>query len=592
MGDKVVYDFGGYATKNDLRCSDGRTIRRDAFIEQDGMTVPLVYGHLHDDLDHVLGHALLENRADGVYVYGKFNDTKTGQNAKLLVQHGDITFLSIFANQLVEKSKNVLHGAIREVSLVLAGANPGARIDNMAIAHEDGSQTELEDEAIIYTGLSFVKMEEISHKDENTMNPPAGSFAHETTPNPDTETVGDVFNTLSEKQKNVVYAMIAEAIDASAETNGTVAQSDLAHSNEGDRGMKYNVFDSTADNSVDERNSLSHDQMKEIFADAVRYGSLKDSFLRHLDEYGFDHPEYLFPDARTVNGQPAMVQRRMEWVAGVLSGTYHTPFSRIKSISADITADEARAKGYVKASKKTDEIIKLLRRTTGPTTIYKKQKLDRDDITDITDLDVVAWLKSEMRVMLDEEVARAILVGDGRASDSADKINEDSIRPIYSDDDFYVERSELAADADAEDCIEAVLRARENYSGSGSPSMYTTTGFLNDMLLLKDNNGRRLYATQVELETALRVKSIIEVPVMNSVERDLTVGGVRTLELRAIVVNLKDYTVGADKGGQVSLFDDFDIDYNQQKFLIETRISGALVMPKSAIVVEQVKPAG
>jgi hypothetical protein len=586
MPNKADYDFGGYATKNDLKCSDGRTIRRDAFIEQDGMTVPLVYGHLHNDIEHVLGHALLENREDGMYAYGKFNDTVNGKNAKLLVQHGDITMLSIFANGLVEKSKNVLHGAIREVSLVLAGANPGAKIDNMVIAHEDGSQIELEDEAIIYTGVP-IKME-VAEVAEPEVVTHADAAAASTSD----KTVAEVFDGLTDEEKTVVYAMIAEAIDASVNSDATVAQSDIAHSNEGETVMKNNVFDSAADNSAEEKNTLSHAQMNEIFTHAIRYGSLKESFLKHVGEYGFDHPEYLFPDARTVTGQPAMIQRRMEWVAGVLSGTYHTPFSRIKSITADITADEARAKGYVKAAKKTEEVIKLLRRTTGPTTIYKKAKLDRDDITDITDFDVVVWQKSEMRVMLDEEVARAILISDGRAAESADKINEDNIRPIYSDDDMYVVRTELADDETAEDCIEAVLRARENYEGSGSPTMYTTTGFLNDMLLLKDNNNRRMYATQVELETALRVKAIVEVPVMNGVHRDITGVDARTLNLRAIVVNLKDYTVGADKGGQVSLFEDFDIDYNQQKFLIETRISGALTMPKSAIVIEQVAPAG
>lgn len=587
MANKSDYDFSGYATKNDLKCSDGRTIRRDAFVEQDGQTVPLVYGHMHNDIEHVIGHGLLENRQDGMYVYGKFNDTPNGRNAKILVENGDITMLSIFANQLVERSKNVLHGAIREVSLVLAGANPGARIDNLAIAHEDGSETELDDEAIIFTGLS-IKMEELpqlSHKDTTIVTPTPSTSA--TSGSPD-ETVGDVFNTLSDKQKTVVYAMIAEAIDSVSNDN-TVAQSDF--NSEGES-MKHNVFDGTSGNSAEESNTLSHDQMKEIFSDAVRYGSLKDSFLAHVDAYGFDHPEYLFPDARTITGKPIMIQRRMEWVAGVLGATFHNPFSRIKSITADITADDARAKGYVKASRKVEDVIKLLRRTTTPTTIYLKAKLDRDDITDITDFDVVAWKKAQMRVSLDEEVGRAILIGDGRAGDAADKINEENIRPIYGDDALYVERVELLVDADAENCIEEVLRSREYYEGSGSPTMYTTTGFLNDMLLLKDTTGRRLYATQQELETALRVKTIVEVPVMNGIHRDITGTGARRLDLRAIIVNLADYTIGADKGGEVNLFDNFDIDYNQQKFLIETRISGALTMPKAAIVIEQVGVSG
>jgi hypothetical protein len=625
MADKVTYDFSGYATKNNLKCSDGRTILKDAFKHQNGLVVPLVWQHLHNEAENILGHALLENREDGVYVYAQFNETKAGQHAKMLVQHGDITALSIYANQLAEKAKSVIHGVIREVSLVLAGANPGARIDNMTIAHGDGSEDESAEDAVIYTNEA-IKMEELTHAD-----------ATATDVKTDGETVGDVFNTLSEKQKNVVYAMIAEALDQAAGSDGTMAQADGAMAqaddtsnpdetvgdvfntlsekqknvvyamiaeamdqasnsaaqsatNSGDNAMKHNVFDKSQ--LAEEENTLTHEQTSEIIADAVRYGSLKDSFLQHVDAYGIDHPEYMFPDARAVAGAPSMIQRRMDWVAGVLSGTYHTPFSRIKSLVANITEEEARAKGYIKGNLKKDEVIKMLRRTTTPTTIYKKQKLDRDDITDITDFNVVTWLKGEMRAMLDEEAARAILIGDGRDGASIDHINDENIRPIYTDDALYSIKVELDEAKDAEDFIEAVLRSRENYGGSGNPTMYTTTGFLNDMLLLKDTTNRRLYATLGELETVLRVGKIVEVPVMNGVTRDVTVGGARTLALRAIIVNLKDYTVGADKGGEVSLFDDFDIDFNQQKFLIETRMSGALSVPYSAIVIEQVTTAG
>ena len=572
------YDFSGYATKNNIKCTDGRIIHKDAFKDNDGGTVPLVWQHLHNEPTNILGHALLENREDGVYAYGVFNNSPAGQNAKLLVQNGDITHLSIYANNLVEKSKNVVHGAIREVSLVVSGANPGAVIEHLTMAHSDGSSFEVEDEAVIFTD-SQIEISEIKHQNgtEEQMGQKILEHAEE-------ETVEDVFNTLSEKQKNVVYALIAEIVSD---------EEDLKQSDEGDENeMKHNVFDGSTFNK-DQGPTLTHAQIKTIFDDAVACGSLRESFLAHAGTYGIDNIDYLFPDAKTVTGEPTWIKRRTEWVSSVLSGTRHTPFSRIKSVHADITADAARAKGYIKGNLKKEEVFGLLKRTTTPTTIYKKQKLDRDDVIDITDLNVVAWLKAEMRLMLDEELARAILIGDGRDAESEDKINPVNIRPIYSDDALYAPRVLLESTETIEDFIEAVIRSRENYEGSGSPVLYTTTSLLTDMLLLKaSGDGRRMYATQAELEAALRVSRIVEVPVMSGVSRDITVPAPATLNLKGILVNLSDYTVGADKGGEVSMFDDFDIDYNQMKYLIETRCSGALTLPKSAIIFEQTAAAG
>ena len=579
------YDFSGYATKNDLKCADGRIIRKDAFKECDGQIVPLVWQHLHNEPTNVLGHALLENKDDGVIAHCVVNTTPAGQNAKLLVQHGDITAMSIYANNLIQKSKDVIHGVIREVSLVLAGSNPGALIDNLSIAHADGTETNVDDEAIIYTGLKLtLPVADLQHADTTT---PASSS--------DGETVADVFNTLNEKQKAVVYALVSQIMEAESSDN-SVAQSavddKLNHSDKGDeKVMKKNVFDKKGDVEEKPTTTLTHDQFAVIQADAIKCGSFKEAFLAHQAEYGIENIDYLFPDARTVTPTPAMIQRRMEWVPGVIGGTYHSRFSRIKSLAADITADAARAKGYVKAALKKDEVISLLRRTTTPTTVYKKQKLDRDDIVDITDLDVVAWLKSEMRMMLDEELARAVLVGDGREAEDEDKIDETCLRPIWTDDEMYVENVTLADDATTNDVIDAIIRSRKNYNGSGSPVLYTTPDVLTDMLLLKATiDGRRMYATQAELEAALRVSKIVEVPVMADLSREdgEFEEAPAEVNLLGIIVNLKDYTMGADKGGEVNLFDDFDIDYNQYKYLIETRCSGALVLPKSAIVIEQV----
>ena len=567
------YDFSGWATKNNLKCSDGRTILKHAFKEDDGKTVPMVWNHQHNDPLNVLGHARLENRDDGVYAYGVFNDTEAGQSAKLLVEHGDVVALSIYANQLKQQGPNVIHGAIREVSLVLAGANPGAFIDSV-ITHGEES----EDEATIYTGEGV----ELFHAETppttspatpKTEIPPADSKSE------DEETVADVFNTLNEKQKTVVYAMIGQALEENKEPE----DNNNTDNSEGGTFMKHNVFDK---DDTQKETTLSHSDMTAILTDAKRYGSLRDSVLAH----GIDQIDYLFPDARTMDAPPQFIQRKNGWVQNVMSGTHHTPFSRIKSVFADITADEARAKGYIKGNLKKDEVFALLKRTTTPTTIYKKQKLDRDDVVDITDFDVVAWLKSEMRVMLDEEIARAILVGDGRLAASDDKINETNIRPIWKDDDLYsikatVEVTEaMTDDQKAKAFIRAAIKARKNYQGSGNCQLFCPEDVLTDCLLMEDTQGRVIYDSVTKLATALRVSEIVPVPVMENLTRT---SGADTLTLLGIIVDLNDYNVGADKGGAVNMFDDFDIDYNAQKYLIETRCSGALIKPYSAIVLEQ-----
>lgn len=582
------FDFSGYATKNDLACSDGRTIRKDAFKKNDGETVPLVWQHTHNDPANVLGHALLENREDGVYAFGKFNETEAGKNARQLVKHGDIKSLSIFAGGLIQNGANVVHGAIREVSLVLSGANPGALIDNLNIAHSDGSYDVVDDEAIIYTGLDITQ-DFVAHKknDDDNQN---GSKKDKD----DEKTVRDVFNTMSEDQKNVVYAMVAQAAsgadDDDDDDDNDDDDDDVQHNYEGGYNMKNNVFDNSAEPI---HQTLSHAQIEAIMEDARETGSLKESFLYHAGQYGIDNIDVLFPDAKTVTPTPHFIKREDDWVAGVISGTRHTPFSRIKSTAADITADEARALGYVKKGNlKKEEVINLLKRVTTPTTIYKKQKLDRDDIIDITDLDVVSWLKAEMRMMLDEELARAVLIGDGRDAESMDKIQENHIRPIATDDEMYAHRVTLENDVDTDGLIEAIIRSRKHYKGQGVPKFYTTTDILTDMLLLKDQMGRRMYSGVAEIKSMLRVSDIVEVPVMEN--ETYTNEALETTDLIGIIVNLNDYSLGADKGGQVSMFDDFDIDYNQYKYLMETRCSGALTRPKSALVIEkkQADPIG
>ena len=585
------FDFSGWATRNDLKCSDGRIIRKDAFKGNNGQKVPLVWNHQHTDPNEVLGHAILENRDEGVYAYCKFNETESGQTAKLLVQHGDVNALSIYANQLKQQGPNVMHGNIRELRLVLAGASPGAFIESI-IKHGEES----DEEAIIFTGenVSLAHAgcgestesteqsaeEELKHADkadEKKEDPKMADEAKKTEGGE--KTVADVFNELTEEQKTVVYAMIGQALEDAGNGNDD--------SEGGNEEMKHNVFDTDTEN---QENVLSHDAMQTIIGDAKRFGSLKESFLAHADDYGITNIDYLFPEAKSLNTPPEFIKREMGWVQKVMSGVHHTPFSRIKSMFADITEDEARAKGYIKGKLKKEEVFSLLKRTTTPTTIYKKQKLDRDDVIDITDFDVVAWLKSEMRMMLDEEIARAILVGDGRLASSDDKINESNIRPIWKDEDLYNIKSTIEVDAaatpdqKAKAFIRACIKSRKNYKGSGTPTLYTTEDVLTDCLLLEDLNGRIIYDTEEKLRTALRVSAIVTVPVMEGLKRNDDEGN--NLDLMGIIVNLADYNVGADKGGAINMFDDFDIDYNQQKYLIETRCSGALIKPFSAITLE------
>ncbi len=631
----MSYDFSGWATRANLRCSDGRTILRDAFKDNDGQTVPLVWNHQHNNPNNVLGHALLENRKDGVYAYCSFNDNESGAISKNLVQHGDVVALSIYANKLQQQGSNVVHGAIREVSLVLAGANPGAYIDSV-VSHGDDS----DEEAVIYCGYPLQHAEEdagngktiqdvidtmdedqkkvlyilvgeamkgqssddednsdeggdeeMAHSEETVADIFEGmddrqkqvayaliGAAQDEDSEPLSEQATQVYESMDEKQKNVVAYLVGQAMNGAADTDdddGEDGEDD--EDDEEEPEMKHNVFDKY-DTSED---VLSHSEMDTIIGDAKRYGSMKESFLSHADEYGIDQIDYLFPDAKTLNNTPEFIKRDTDWVTKVMGGVHHSPFSRIKSIFADITEDEARAKGYIKGKMKKEEVFSLLKRTTTPTTVYKKQKMDRDDVTDITDFDVIAWLKSEMRMMLDEELARAFLFGDGRLSSSDDKINESNIRPIISDEDLYTIKAAVTAGTTdgekASNFIVAAIKARKDYKGSGNPTLFTTEDMLTNMLLLTDTTGRDLYTDEAQLAKKLRVKEIVTVPVME------TLKDADGNEVCGLIVNLADYNVGADKGGSINMFDDFDIDYNQQKYLIETRCSGALIKPYSAI---------
>ena len=598
---KEGYDFGGWATKANLLCSDGRVIMPDAFAHNDGQRVPLVWNHQHSDPDHILGYADLENRPEGVYAHCKFNETDTGNVAKQLVQHGDIVSLSIYANGLTEKKSHVTHGNIREVSLVLAGANPGAGIDSVTLSHGEDS----DDEGIVYSDTSLDLAAEVSHSDDTNSELSHADDNSDKKPEDDEETVMDVFNTLNEKQKNAVYAMIGAAYEA------TPPAKDEENTNEeGDTDMKHNVFDTDVQK---ENQVLSHSDITAIISDAKRTGSLRDAAIAHnageithaaTDDdghqvtYGVANIDYLFPDARNITREPLFIKRDTGWVTVVMSAVKHSPFSRIKSIFADITADDARAKGYLKGKQKVEEVFTLLKRSTTPTTIYKKQKMDRDDVVDITDFDVVSWIKSEMRVMLDEEIARAILVGDGRSTASDDKINESNIRPIWKDDSLYTIKATVQLGTSETETtkgkkfIKAVLKARKNYKGSGNPILLTTEDVLTDLLLIEDTNGRNIYESVDKLATALRVSKIVTSPVLENQTRagvELVDGDTKTRTLMGIIVNLADYTVGADKGGAVNLFEDFDIDFNQQKYLIETRCSGALTKPYSAIAIESME---
>ena len=572
------FDFSGWATRNNLKCSDGRTIMKDAFKSNDGQVVPLVWNHQHNDSENVLGHALLENRDEGVYAYCSFNDTSRGQDAKTMVEHGDITALSIYANKLKQNGSNVIHGAIREVSLVLAGANPGAYIDSIMSHGEDSDE-----DAVIYTGepIALYHAEENIETEEKIVE---NEVVHSEDKTPENEkNPKEIFDTLNEEQQDLVYKLIGQALNE--------GKSD-ENNKEDDNMIKHNVFEQ---NEETKENVLSHADMENLFKRGKQLGSLREAVdeLCHAGTYGINEIETLFPEAKTLNNPPEFIKRDMDWVATVMAGVHHTPFSRIKSMFANITEDEARAKGYIKGKLKKEEVFSLLKRTTTPTTIYKKQKLDRDDTVDITDFDVVAWLKSEMRMMLEEEIARAILIGDGRLTSDDDHINETNIRPIWKDEDLFTIKTAVTVSANATDddiakaMIKAAVKSRKAYKGSGNPVFYTTEDFLTDALLLEDTQGYRLYKSVDELATAMRVRKIITVPVMEGQTR--TDAQSKTRTLMGLIVNLNDYNVGADKGGAVSMFDDFDIDYNQMKYLIETRCSGALIKPYSAIALELIQ---
>lgn len=566
--------FSGWATRNDLLCGDGRTIRRNAFKDNDGQTVPLVWNHNHNDPDAVLGHALLENRDEGVYAYCSFNDTKDGQRVRELVEHGDVRSLSIYANKLKQIGNDVIHGSIRELSLVLAGANPGAYID-FVMAHgedsEDGIIANYDENSIV-----------IYHSDEIKNNEKEKPMAEEKkVEKPETEeTVKDVFDTLNEKQKKVVYALIGAAIEDKENEDDSEG---------GTNNMKHNAFDRDDQNN---ENVISHSEMVAVIDDAKKYGSMRESALAHsMTNIGVLYP-YSEGDGHLMTKQPGFIGKKQGWVDKVKNAVHHVPFSRIKALFADITDEEARARGYITGNQKKAEVFALLKRTTSPQTVYKLQKMDRDDIIDITDFDVVAFLKGEMRYKLDEELCRAYLVGDGRVADAEDKIKEEHIRPIWTDDELYAIHSIVNVEANAtlakiaEEFIDQAVRAREDYDGSGSPTAYMPENLLSACLLLKDSVGHRLYKDAKELATAMLVSDIVSVPPMKNLTRTDKNG--KTRKLCGIIVNLDDYTVGADKGGEVNMFDDFDINFNKYEYLIETRASGSLMKPKSAIVLETI----
>lgn len=616
------YDFGGWATKNDLKCTDGRIIRSGAFEVQDGTTVPLVWNHQHNSVDEVLGHAMLENRDDGVYAYGFFNNNPKGQHAKECVQHGDVTSMSIWANQLKQSGPDVLHGVIREVSLVLAGANPGAFIESV-LAHGEAME-DYDDEGIFYTGETFVLAHAIDdtkapEKKEETPKKEESSESKESKTEEKEETIQDVIDSMTEKQRNVMYAIVADA----AMNGFDDSDNNQKEEKEEETDMKHNIF---SDGQNQDAHVLSHSEEEKIFSDARRLGSLREAVRQNIEDgvlvhsaipnvptngmtqgkssdsdhyadknfgkYGFQSPDMFYPDYRSMTNVPEFISRRMDWVSVVMGGVHHTPFSRVKSMFANITEDEARARGYLKkGDQKKTEVFKTLKRVINPTTIYKMQKLDRDDILDITDFDVVAWIRGEMRTMLDEEIARAILIGDGREDATEGKISEDCILPVCKDVDLFNVKVPITWSAEAtgsdkaKTLIDSVIRAHKNYRGSGNPTMFTTEDWLTEMLLLEDKIGHKLYKTPQELATALRVARIVTVEAMEGTEYQTGFGTSEDEALIAVIVNLADYNVGQDPKAGISMFDDFDIDFNQYKYLIETRMSGALVKPFSALTV-------
>lgn len=586
----MKFDFSGWATKNDLACSDGRTIKHNAFKENDGQRVPLVWQHGHNAVDNVLGHALLENRDEGVYAYCAFNDTPGAENAKELVKHGDVKALSIYANRLDQRGADVIHGNIVEVSMVLSGANPGALIDNVALEHSDGSWTESEDEAVIYSGLT------LSH-DSGETTEDTESMDEDEVYDEDDLTVADVLETLDDDQRLAVAALIEEIsgdVDAEDEDFDEDEEFDEDYDEDydedaehgdsgGDTLMHSNIFEGDARNHMGPH--LSHADEEQIFAEARQPGmTLRTAVLAHAADYGIKNPELLFPDATNLDPEPQRIMRENSWVSKVLQGAKHSPFSRVKTQWSNLTADDLRAKGYVKASRKKDVVYEVANRKTEPTTVYNKTKIDRDDVLDITTFNVVAWMQQNLRLALEEELARAVLIGDGREVSNPDKIKESNIRPIWKDDELFSHKVLIDKDAKTADIIDVVRRSRKFYKGSGSPVLFTTNGFICDMLEIKDHNERYIYETRQAVANALNVSDVIEVEVMEGANRE--VAG-KKQNLLGIIVNMQDYTLGADKGGETSFFEQFDIDFNQEKYLLEARCSGSLTKYKSAIVIEK-----
>ena len=585
----MKFDFSGWATKNDLTCSDGRTIKHNAFKENDGQRVPLVWQHGHNAVDNVLGHALLENRDEGVYAYCAFNDTPGAENAKELVKHGDVKALSIYANRLDQRGADVIHGNIVEVSMVLSGANPGALIDNVALEHSDGSWTESEDEAVIYSGLT------LSH-DSGETTEDTESMDEDEVYDEDDLTVADVLETLDDDQRLAVAALIEEIsgdvdgdedFDEDEEFDEDYDEDYDEDAEHGDSGgdtlMHSNIFEGDARNHMGPH--LSHADEEQIFAEARKPGmTLRTAVLAHAADYGIKNPELLFPDATNLDPEPQRIMRENSWVSKVLQGAKHSPFSRVKTQWSNLTADDLRAKGYVKASRKKDVVYEVANRKTEPTTVYNKTKIDRDDVLDITTFNVVAWMQQNLRLALEEELARAVLIGDGREVSNPDKIKETNIRPIWKDDELFSHKVLVDKDAKTEDVIDIVRRSRKFYKGSGMPVLFTTNEFVCDMLEIKDINKRYIYETKQAVANALNVSDVIEVEVMEGAKRE--VAG-KTQNLLGIIVNMQDYTLGADKGGETSFFEQFDIDFNQQKYLLEARCSGSLTKYKSAIVIEK-----
>ena len=586
----MKFDFSGWATKNDLTCSDGRTIKHNAFKENDGQRVPLVWQHGHNAVDNVLGHALLENRDEGVYAYCAFNDTPGAENAKELVKHGDVKALSIYANRLDQRGADVIHGNIVEVSMVLSGANPGALIDNVALEHSDGSWTESEDEAVIYSGLT------LSH-DSGETTEDTESMDEDEVYDEDDLTVADVLETLDEDQRLAVAALIEEIsgdvddededFDEDEEFDEDYDEDYDEDAEHGDSGgdtlMHSNIFEGDARAAMGPH--LSHADEEQIFAEARQPGmTLRTAVLAHAADYGIKNPELLFPDATNLDPEPQRIMRENSWVSKVLQGAKHSPFSRVKTQWSNLTADDLRAKGYVKASRKKDVVYEVANRKTEPTTVYNKTKIDRDDVLDITTFNVVAWMQQNLRLALEEELARAVLIGDGREVSNPDKIKETNIRPIWKDDELFSHKVLVDKDAKTEDVIDIVRRSRKYYKGSGMPVLFTTNAFVCDMLEIKDINKRYIYETKQAVANALNVSDVIEVEVMEGAKRE--VAG-KTQNLLGIIVNMQDYTLGADKGGETSFFEQFDIDFNQQKYLLEARCSGSLTKYKSAIVIEK-----